>query len=216
MSGEQRFTKKIHQYLDGEAVRLDDEAQSDADQFVEAMANYVVSLEGPGAEVDRAVMATLAARRSPARRKALWRWFLEPQAVRVRPALAAALVAVVVGVTWFVVEQRGEQADVVAGQAQLESLPVLVRFELVAPDARQVAVAGSFNEWDEQRVPLTRNAATGLWSVTLPLRPGEHEYLFVIDGERWVPDPSAHAQVDDGFGQLNSVIVVGPRGVVRS
>jgi hypothetical protein len=216
MNGERGFTDKVHQYLDGEAVGLDGESQSEADQFVQAMANYVVSLEGPGDDVERAVMATLAARRSPARREALWRWFLQPQPVRVRPALAAALVAVVVGVTWFVADRRSEHAEVVAGHVQLESRPVLVRFELVAPNAQQVAVAGSFNEWDEQRVPLTRNSANGLWSVTLPLRPGEHQYLFVIDGDRWVPDPSAHAQVDDGFGQLNSVIVVGPRGVVRS
>jgi hypothetical protein len=38
----------------------------------------------------------------------------------------------------------------------------------------------------------------------------------VVDGERWVPDPAAHAQVRDEFGQSNSVLVVGPRGVVRS
>ena len=31
-----------------------------------------------------------------------------------------------------------------------------------------------------------------------------------------IPDPTAHALVDDGFGQRNSVIAVGPRGVVRS
>jgi hypothetical protein len=37
-----------------------------------------------------------------------------------------------------------------------------------------------------------------------------------VDGRRWIPDPAAHAQVADDFGQRNSLLVVGPRGVVRS
>jgi 1,4-alpha-glucan branching enzyme len=56
----------------------------------------------------------------------------------------------------------------------------------------------------------------GVWSVTVPLPVGEHRYEFVVDNRRWVPDPTAHSQVDDGFGGRNSVIVVGPKGLVRS
>ena len=56
----------------------------------------------------------------------------------------------------------------------------------------------------------------GIWSVTVALPIGEHRYEFVVDQTRWVPDPTAHAQVDDGFGGRNSVIVVGPKGLVRS
>ena len=73
-----------------------------------------------------------------------------------------------------------------------------------------------FNDWQADGVLLTQNAETGVWTGTVPLRPGEHQYMFVIDGAEWIPDPDAHAQVDDGFGQTNSVIVVGPRGVIRS
>jgi 1,4-alpha-glucan branching enzyme len=92
---------------------------------------------------------------------------------------------------------------------------VFVRFELVAPGARTVSVAGSFNGWRVDALPMVRGAA-GLWSVTVPLPVGEHRYEFVVDQTRWVPDPTAHSQVDDGFGGRNSVIVVGPKGLVRS
>jgi 1,4-alpha-glucan branching enzyme len=79
-----------------------------------------------------------------------------------------------------------------------------------------VALAGSFNEWSDSSIVFARSAEPGAWTVTVALPPGRYQYLFVVDGERWIPDPSAHAQVEDEFGQRNSLLVVGPRGVVRS
>lgn len=214
MSGERGFTEAAQRYLDGEPIPLDGDVRSEADQFASGIRDYGITLQVPGREVDAAVMAVVRGRRSAGRRRALWRWFVQPQAVRVRPALAAALVAAVLGLTFVVA--RDDHAAGVAGREVSEPQTVLVRFELRAPNAEHVAVAGSFSDWDEVGIPLTFNANTGLWTVTLPLTLGAHQYLFVIDGDRWVPDPAAHAQVDDGFGQVNSVIVVGPRGVVRS
>jgi hypothetical protein len=43
----------------------------------------------------------------------------------------------------------------------------------------------------------------------VPLRPGVHDYAFVVDGERWVADPNA-PQVDDSFGGTNSRISLPP------
>ncbi len=71
-----------------------------------------------------------------------------------------------------------------------------------------MTLAGTFNEWSPDAVDLSMNPVTGVWSVTIPMQPGEHQYLFVIDGEQWLPDPAALAQVDDGFGQRNSLLVV--------
>jgi hypothetical protein len=47
----------------------------------------------------------------------------------------------------------------------------------------------------------------GVWTVVVPLEPGIHNYAFIVDGERWVPDPNAPA-VDDGFGGMNSRLAV--------
>src|SRR6266480_2982560 len=46
-----------------------------------------------------------------------------------------------------------------------------------------------------------------IWPATLTLPAGQHQYAFVVDGERWVPDPGAPA-VDDGFGRRNSVLTL--------
>ena len=84
---------------------------------------------------------------------------------------------------------------------------VTVRFVLVAPDAKQVSLAGTFNQWDAHVTPLVRTGATGVWTATLTLPAGQHQYAFVVDGVRWVPDPGAPA-VDDGFGRRNSVLTL--------
>ncbi|MCH7490298.1 MAG: isoamylase early set domain-containing protein [Gemmatimonadetes bacterium] len=211
------FSPDAQAYLDGDIDHLSDEhAQAAAEHFSQTVAQYNDSLEVPGREVDRAVMAVLREQqRSPARRKSLWRWFVQPQNFTLRPVLAAAVVVVAVGLSAGIVWDRGGTAPEVA--ADFASSTVFVQFELRAPDAQRVSLAGSFNDWDGDAIPLVRSSsATDIWTVTLPLEPGEHQYLFVIDGERWMPDPRAHAQVDDGFGQSNSVITVGPRGLIRS
>ncbi|HET6977934.1 MAG TPA: S8 family serine peptidase [Pyrinomonadaceae bacterium] len=75
-------------------------------------------------------------------------------------------------------------------------------------DARSVSVAGDFNGWNAARNPLTKDT-TGLWisSFTTP-GPGRYEYKFVIDEQRWTEDPSNGMKVSDGYGGLNSVLVI--------
>jgi 1,4-alpha-glucan branching enzyme len=85
----------------------------------------------------------------------------------------------------------------------------MVRFVFYAPNAHAVALAGSFNDWSTDAAPLAR-AAAGVWTITLQVPPGQHQYAFVVDG-RWVADPAAPA-LDDGFGRRNSVLAVGAQG----
>jgi len=209
------FSTEMHRYLDGEvpAEGFDSSARAEADTLLNAVGSFAAGLESPGHEVDRAVMASIRAR-ADAGKEPFWSWLFRPHAYHVRPALAAAAVValVVAGVLGGSIG-RGTPAAVEVAAAPTT---VLVRFELVAPNAEHVSLAGSFNDWQADGIQLTRNAVTGIWTGTVPLRPGEHQYMFVIDGSVWIPDPEAHAQVDDGFGQTNSVIVVGPRGVIRS
>ena len=85
----------------------------------------------------------------------------------------------------------------------------VVRFVLVAPGASRVALVGDFNHWNGQMHLLAEGSAEGVWSVSVPLRRGRHEYAFVIDGTQWVTDPSAPASVVDELGGESSVITVG-------
>ena len=81
-----------------------------------------------------------------------------------------------------------------------------VEFSLKQPQARSVAVAGSFNDWDGNRTPLSLDSA-GTWKATVWLPAGRYEYRFVVDGQ-WISDPGARESVRNAFGSINSVLVV--------
>ncbi|MBC8090129.1 MAG: isoamylase early set domain-containing protein [Phycisphaerae bacterium] len=84
---------------------------------------------------------------------------------------------------------------------------VPVQFVLDMPSAASVSVVGDFNEWAIDQAPMQK-FASGAWSVTIPVKPGRHEYAFVIDGKKWMADPRAPRARDNDFGKPGSVIVV--------
>jgi hypothetical protein len=147
----------------------------------------------------RARSATPPSSRARLRDAADWLW--RPHAISIawRPAYALAAAAVLVAV--FALDVlRPRPVDVAAAPQQ-----VLTQFVLSAPGAKNVAVAGDFSGWKPVHV-MTRSEA-GVWTVVVPLDPGVHDYAFVVDGERWVPDPTA-PPVNDGFGGVNSRLAV--------
>jgi len=81
-----------------------------------------------------------------------------------------------------------------------------VCLELVQPGAREVFVAGSFNEWKPDRTPLLHRG-NGHWVGDLAVEAGRYEYMFVVDGQ-WLPDPNAKESVQNPFGGKNSLLVV--------
>ncbi len=83
-----------------------------------------------------------------------------------------------------------------------------VRFALLAPEAKQVSLVGSFNGWAEEATKMKMRDGTGLWSVDVPLREGEYTFMYLVDGTRWVTPPAAEDFVTDGFGQTNGILVV--------
>jgi len=203
MSEFAKFSPEAQRYLDGDrSAPVQGAERATAHRLERMVAAYADGLRAPGAELDQAVMDRL--REEPEPGPSWWSWLLAPHAIRVRPAVLALAAAVVLVVVW----RSGSQEAPVQAVAST----VLVRFQLAAPAAHDVTLAGSFNGWGAG-IPLRKSVVPGLWVVTLPLPVGEHQYLFHVDGNQWIPDPGAHAQVDDGFGRTNSVLVVGPRGV---
>lgn len=134
---------------------------------------------------------------------------------------AAAAATLVIGVMrpWQP-DVMVERADSAVANVPRGSLPVgstsesgdTTRFDLRLPSgAREVALVGDFNGWDENATPMIRRANDGAWSARVPLAPGRHVYAFVVDGRRWLVDPLAPQVPDEGYGPANAVIVDGPQ-----
>jgi hypothetical protein len=195
---ERDFHPLVKQLLDGD-ITLADLPPGLRAEGEEAL-TLLAAVDRRAVELPGMTQRVMGALTQPAGRSA-WQRLAEPREIRViiRPwLLAPALALAAALVVWL-----GRPAEPVA------TLPngglVTVRFVLSAPDAHEVAVAGTFNRWDRHATPLVRT--DGLWTATLTLPAGQHQYAFVVDGARWVPDPGAPA-VDDGFGRRNSVLTL--------
>ena len=74
-----------------------------------------------------------------------------------------------------------------------------------APFANQVTISGDFNAWEMTTLALRKTS--GLWKITLELKPGTYQYKFLVDGE-WVNDPNNMRTAPNQFGSLNNVLEV--------
>lgn len=137
----------------------------------------------------------------------------EPWAAGLRPraALAALLVTLMVGVALgrWVLPVRAPERSTATARMETPASARTVQFVLVAPGASRVTVVGDFNGWDPDATPLERHGAFETWTTSVSLTPGRHVYAFVMDGDRWVSDPSAPLAPVNEFGFRNSVLIVG-------
>ena len=83
---------------------------------------------------------------------------------------------------------------------------VPVHFVYVDAQAREVCLAGSFNQWSCESHCMVASGHN--WSIELLLPPGRYQYAFVVNGVKWQIDPDALLTEDDGFGTRNSVLIV--------
>ena len=184
--------------------------QSDED-FLESVAK---PLRAPVRARDGFEARVMAAVRTPERSSVL-AWVVRPRVLRLSPlaGLAAAAGIALAVLSLDRARSAGEQPRVAAVPAAPAAARVdtvqLVQFMLVAPNARTVSVVGDFNDWDSAATPLREAADAGVWTITVPLTPGRHQYVFMVNGNRWTPDPAAPLAVEDSFGMPNSVITVG-------
>ena len=81
-----------------------------------------------------------------------------------------------------------------------------VVFQLHAPKAKLVLLAGDFTQWESEAKRMSRKRGQNdVFSAAINLPPGVYEYKFVVDGE-WTEDPSANEQRVNELGSRNSVI----------
>lgn len=198
---------RIHRALDGE-LRTNDISRAESEELgrtrslLDDVLRAIPSPPVPrlGASVINRIGA-VDTTTEPATRKSLIGWLWAPKRIAIRPAHAigiAAILAIAIGVTISRSNVQPTAAATVNGE-------VFVHFKLEAPTATTVSLAGDFNNW----APTyhMKRSEPGVWTIVIPLTPGVHDYSFIIDGSKWVPDPAAPAMAD-GFGGMNSRISV--------
>ncbi len=83
-----------------------------------------------------------------------------------------------------------------------------VRFTYRSPEAaRQVFIAGDFNDWTPQQTPMRYSESLGAFEAWLTLSPGRYRYRLVVDGQ-WIIDPGNPRTEPSDSGQLHSLLTV--------
>jgi hypothetical protein len=136
-----------------------------------------------------------------------WREFFGGRYLPLKLAVGTALAAGLVLGLYFrpfgqhPQEVANEQMEVPRGTPAQKIYQV--RFSLKRPEASEVKILGDFSQWNA--IVLARDSQ-GNFTAELTLPEGTYAYGFVVDGKEWVPDPTAHGLVPDGFGRVNSII----------
>lgn len=157
-----------------------------------------------------AIRADRPLRPVASRRPSPWTpaWWAASGGLRLSPiaglALAAGIAAIAILGTLGVTNRATERPATTA--ASIHDTVTFVRFVFVGP-AKSVALVGDFNGWGGRQTSLTQTQ-NGAWTVSVPMTNGRHEYAFVVDGTRWMPDPFALTTSDD-FDTKSSIISVG-------
>lgn len=193
---------RLHELLDGELDPAGAPAELGraAERIRAAAALLAAPVTAPGLE---ARVMTAIRRPVPSRPRRLVRWLVTPRALtlRVRPVWTLALAAVVALLTLFPAGPAGPYIGEHEG---------IVQFVGRFPGAQSVHVVGTFNDWRPGSIPLEEVDHDGVWRATVVLPTGTYEYMFVVDGERWVADRLADRAVADDFGRENSIVIVRP------
>ena len=136
----------------------------------------------------------------------LLHWVMAPRTYTISPLrlapIAAVLIVAFILVGRFSMVPEQQTADIKSPQK------VTIRFTFADPKADSVALIGTFNLWSPDRNVMHMDRKDGVWEVEVELPAGRHEYSFLVDGRKAVPDPQAMFTKDDGFGNRNSIIIV--------
>jgi len=88
-----------------------------------------------------------------------------------------------------------------------------VEFSFYRPQAQQVHLAGDFNGWRHDELPMVRNEK-GYWQARLRLPVGEFKFRYFADSE-WYTDFAAFG-VEPGHLGLDSIVRVETRALQLS
>lgn len=76
-----------------------------------------------------------------------------------------------------------------------------------AQDAQSIILAGDFNDWDTQAIPMNPLKSGEFTAmVELDTNTPEYQFRYLYDGERWENDWEADAYAENGVDGENSVV----------
>ena len=214
------MNEELHRHLDGELPRaeLSEAARRESESWERLFEAFHVEM-GPSLAppwLEERVMAEVGALPEAGPIRKGLDWVLRPRIVRISP-LAIGVGAAALAATFLfrgllpgpTLRPGGPGDGVEARPVEQTAAAVVVyaQFALEAPGAASVVVAGDFDAWEGEH-RLEDLDGDGIWTGRVPVSPGVHAYMFLVDGATWMTDPRADRYAEDGFGNRNALLAV--------
>jgi len=82
-----------------------------------------------------------------------------------------------------------------------------VKFSFKPESAETVEIVGLNSDWENSIIMSKKKDGTFTSEVSLP-KNTQHEFKYRVNESEWVNEPEADSQASNGFGGVNSVIVI--------
>jgi 1,4-alpha-glucan branching enzyme len=82
-----------------------------------------------------------------------------------------------------------------------------VMFVSLYPHAKEVHIAGDFNNWHPAKTKMNKVGSSGIWQTKMQIGPGRYRYRLVVDG-KWQQDPYNEMIEMNPYGEMNSILEV--------
>src|SRR5689334_3522242 len=135
-------------------------------------------------------------------------WWTTPRPIMRTPLMSTLLMSGFAAIIAAAALMMPRSRPATSAPALASDTLYVVKFVYVDSTAKGIAVAGDFNGWASSATPLVARDGTGMWTATVVMPAGRHEYAFLVDGKRWVADPSALSMRDE-FGTPVSMVMLG-------
>jgi hypothetical protein len=192
------------------SIDMEIEPSKDLDKDLRRVAGMVANI--PDVEPPDKLIESVMARIQP-KKIVWWRRILRQLQIpfyvtplKIVPFGASAAALIIVALVFL--GRTPDVKDTAQTLMGVKKLLAAVTFTLNMPDASNVEVIGSFNQWMPNGFRMNWDEKRGLWVLSVPLERGRYEYAFLVDGKTILPDPKAVMQQDDGFGNKNSILII--------
>ena len=124
------------------------------------------------------------------------------------PTAIISVVTVSLMILVFILAGKIETVSLYSKGPKAKSVKIL----FFSDEAKNVSLVGDFNGWSADDPLVLKSVNGGMWEAELKLIPGMYQYNLIVDGNNWIANPRSKSHVPDGFGGMNSVVMVNGNG----
>jgi chromosome partitioning protein len=188
-----------------EVIGVSEHSQAKSKRLVDSLADQLESIGTSANELLKA--AKPAVIQEPARPAVAPEPVRRPEPQKVTPAPIPVVTVPAATPTAPVARPAATIDEKLSDYYGVNQIQDAVVFVTLYPRAKNVQIAGDFNNWQPTTTTMQRVGDSGVWQIKMKLPHGTYRYRLVVDGQ-WQQDPYNERTELNPYGEFNSIIDV--------